>query len=218
MVRTRGASYPEFEAYAARDAAAVMSGWANLAGALILDLGSGYGSYGRAFESHGACAVSLDVKPLGGPRMVRGDALHVPFRDGAFSGVVCSNLLEHVRSPRAVLGEVARVLRPGGWAYVSWTNWYSPFGGHEYSPWHFLGPGAARAIGRYVRLASAHNVPGVDLFPVHVGQVLGLLGNGSPFLIRFAGPRYWPRLSFIVRVPGLREVATWNCLLVLEKR
>lgn len=218
VVRTRGTSYPEFEEYAAREAAAFMLRHAKLSGAVILDVGSGYGSYGRAFERLGARSVSLDVKPLGGPRVVRGDALRLPFRDGAFSGVVCSNLLEHVPSPRAALGEVARVLRPGGWAYVSWTNWYSPFGGHEYSPWHFLGVRAARAIGRYVRLGPPHNVPGRGLFPVHVGQVLRLLRNGSPFRVRFAGPRYWPRLSFIVRVPGLREIATWNCLLVLEKR
>jgi hypothetical protein len=34
-----------------------------------------------------------------------------------------------------------------------------------------------------------------------------------------AVPRYLPRwASVIVRVPGLREVATWNLLLVLRKR
>ena len=26
------------------------------------------------------------------------------------------------------------MLRPGGWAYMSWTNWYSPWGGHDMSP------------------------------------------------------------------------------------
>ena len=31
-------------------------------------------------------------------------------------------------------------------------------------------------------------------------------------------PRYWPRLAFITKVPGLREVATWNCVIRVRKK
>ena len=40
-----------------------------------------------------------------------------------------------------------RVTRPGGVAFISYTVWYGPWGGHETAPWHFLG--GARARRRY---------------------------------------------------------------------
>jgi hypothetical protein len=32
-----------------------------------------------------------------------------------------------------------------------------------------------------------------------------------------ARPRYYPSQRWLLKVPGLREVATWNCLLVLKR-
>lgn len=46
---------------------------------------------------------------------VQGDALRLPFRDGAFSLVVAAALFHHLPGrERELLGECARVLRPGG--------------------------------------------------------------------------------------------------------
>jgi SAM-dependent methyltransferase len=219
VLRRGGSAYPAVEARAARSAAEFLAGRVPLEGCLVLDLGSGHGSYGTAFERRGARVISLDLTPLGGPRPVHGRADRMPFRGRSFDGVVCSNLLEHVRRPADVLRETARVLRPGGWAFVSWTNWLSPFGGHEYSPWHYLGVRAARRIGPLGGERPTSNVPGVRLFPVHIGPILRLLRRpDSPFLMRLAVPRYWPKQGWILRVPGVREVATWNCVLLLERR
>jgi hypothetical protein len=30
-------------------------------------------------------------------------------------------------------------------------------------------------------------------------------------------PRYWPSLRFLARIPGLREVAMWNCVVLIKK-
>lgn len=219
VLRHGGAAYPAVEAHAAASAARFLSGLMNVEAALVLDLGSGHGSYGSAMQERGARVVSLDLRPFGGPRPVRGGANRLPFRDGAFDGVLCSNLLEHVRRPAEVLREAARVLRPGGWAFVSWTNWWSPFGGHEYSPWHYLGVRAARRIGPFGGEKPTSNVPGERLFPVHIGRVLTSVRRpDSPFEVRLAAPRYWPSQSWILRIPGFREFATWNCVLLLERR
>ncbi len=215
---TRGRAYPELAAYLAEDAVRFLRPRVPLDGARVLDLGSGHGGAGHALESAGARPVWLDRRPLGGGRRVVGLAESVPFAGGAFDGAVCANLLEHVPSPSPVLAELARVVRPGGWVYLSWTAWYGPLGGHEFSPWHYFGVDAARSLGRYVRLGPARNVPGRDLFPVHVGATIRAVERSGAFDVRFAGPRYWPSQTWIVRVPGLREVATWNCLLLLERR
>jgi SAM-dependent methyltransferase len=217
-IRTKGAAYADLADHVALSTRRFLDERVRLEGSTVLDLGSGHGATGSALGDTGAFVVSLDRRPLGGRHRVVGDAIRLPIRDGSIDGVVSSNLLEHVPSPPAVVAELARVVRPGGWVYLSWTAWYGPLGGHEFSPWHYLGMRPARAIGRYVRLGPARNVPGEHLFPVHVGTTIRGIERTGAFDITWMGPRYWPGLAWLVRVPGVREVATWNCLLFLVRR
>lgn len=46
--------------------------------------------------------------------LARGDAMDLPFPDGAFAAVACLESLEFFPDPGAALAELARVLRPGG--------------------------------------------------------------------------------------------------------
>lgn len=53
---------------------------------------------------------------------------------------------------------------------------------------------------------------------MHVGAVLRLVRSRSDIRIVDALPRYYPRwCRAIVRIPGLREIATWNLLLILRR-
>jgi ubiquinone/menaquinone biosynthesis C-methylase UbiE len=45
---------------------------------------------------------------------VQGDALGLPFADGAFDRVIAAEVLEHIDDDTAALRELVRVLRPGG--------------------------------------------------------------------------------------------------------
>ncbi|MGH8996580.1 MAG: class I SAM-dependent methyltransferase, partial [Acidimicrobiales bacterium] len=45
---------------------------------------------------------------------IQGNALDLPFRDGAFDRIVASEVLEHIANDRRAIAELARVLRPGG--------------------------------------------------------------------------------------------------------
>ena len=77
---------------------------------------------------------------------VIGSGMQLPFADGAVDVCYSSNVLEHVPDPWRMADEMVRVTRPGGIAFLSYTVWFGPWGGHETSPWHFLGgagPGAA---------------------------------------------------------------------------
>jgi ubiquinone/menaquinone biosynthesis C-methylase UbiE len=96
----------------------------------VLDLGSGGGwLLGDIDEAHGADVVSVDLG-LNNLRRLRvqygsrvqavvADAGRLPFRDGSFSCVVASEVLEHCNDPEAVVIEATSVLRPNGRLVVS---------------------------------------------------------------------------------------------------
>jgi len=82
------------------------------------------GGAGRTVEG----CVNLDLLAMPGVD-VAADAAQLPFRTGVFQRVECDAVLEHVRDPREVMGEIERVLAPGGYAHVV-TPFCHPF--HEY--------------------------------------------------------------------------------------
>jgi SAM-dependent methyltransferase len=74
-----------------------------------LDIGAGGSSYGRFFPNR----YSIDIDPARKPDLVA-DAHRLPFKDGEFSTILCTEVLEHLRDPRTAIAEMRRVLRPGG--------------------------------------------------------------------------------------------------------
>jgi SAM-dependent methyltransferase len=93
------------------------------AGARVLDVGCGEGRHIAAAAKRGCRAIGLDYDPAElrktrgrGAKvdLVAGDATRLPFRDGAFDAVICTETLEHIADDRAAIGEMARVLRNGG--------------------------------------------------------------------------------------------------------
>jgi SAM-dependent methyltransferase len=54
---------------------------------------------------------------------VVGDALALPFPDGAFDRVVAAEILEHVPADTVAIAELVRVLRPGGTIAVTVPRW-----------------------------------------------------------------------------------------------
>lgn len=187
----------------------------------VLDVGAGPSEFARAFRAEGARYLPLDRDPAvasvrdGG---VVGDAVALPMADASVDVVFSSNMWEHVPDPSAVADELLRVTRPGGVVFLSYTNWLSPWGGHETSPWHWLG--GQRAIRRYERKHGhpPKNRVGETLHRVSVRQGLEW-ARAADAEVLAARPRYLPdRCAAILRLPGVREVLTWNLLLVLRRR
>jgi SAM-dependent methyltransferase len=191
----------------------------------VLDLGCGPGYYTRALAERGAQVISADLSESdlrtqseATSCALVSDGMLLPFHHGAFDGVFCSNLLEHTPDPNGIIAEIERVLQPRGWAYVSWTNWYSPWGGHAIAPFHYLGPRLGlRAYRAVLGEPKGKNLPYQRLWPTHVGQVLRLVRARRGLRLLDALPRYYPSQRWILRVPGLREIAAWNCVLLLER-
>jgi ubiquinone/menaquinone biosynthesis C-methylase UbiE len=54
--------------------------------------------------------------------LVRANLESLPFEDGSFDLVLCSQVVEHLLAPERGLAELARILRPGGTLIVSTDN------------------------------------------------------------------------------------------------
>ncbi len=101
-------------------------------GQRVLDLAAGTGTSSLTFTAAGAdcvaCDFSLGMLRAGYSRLTggksreqqgrlgfaAGDALRLPFRDGAFDAVTISFGLRNVADPGQALAEMLRVTRPGG--------------------------------------------------------------------------------------------------------
>jgi SAM-dependent methyltransferase len=103
----------------------------DVAGARVLDLGCGAGALAAEQVAGGARVVGIDVSPRmvalarerlaavdagAGASFLVGDALAVArgFGDGAFDVVAASLMMHYVHDWAALLGELARVVGPGG--------------------------------------------------------------------------------------------------------
>ena len=114
--------------------------------------------------------------------------------------------------------ELVRVVRPGGTVLVGVTNWLSPWGGHETSPWHYLG--GERAAQRYRARTGVEpkNRFGESLFAVTVRDGVAWAARQQAGEVLAVIPRYNPRWSYwMTRVPLLRELVTWNLVIVVRK-
>ncbi|MBO3744976.1 methyltransferase domain-containing protein [Streptosporangiaceae bacterium NEAU-GS5] len=211
----------------ARDTVAQLGTYTDLTGKLVVDVGGGPGYFAETLRQAGARTVCVDcdagemtmrdgVMPEGA---ILGSALGLPLRTGSVDVCFSSNVLEHVPDPVAMADEMVRVTKPGGIVYLSYTAWLSPWGGHETSPWHYLG--GHRAARRYERRHGKRpkNVYGESMYAVSVAEMMAWARRQKGAELLDALPRYHPRWArHVVHLPGVREFATWNLLLVLRKR
>jgi SAM-dependent methyltransferase len=210
----------------ARDSAAQVAAYHPLQGACLLDVGGGPGYFADAFEARGATYVALDAdagelalhgrEP--GPRTVLGDGAALPFGTATFDVTYSSNVAEHVAQPWRMADEMVRVTRPGGLVFLSYTLWFGPWGGHETSPWHYLG--GERAADRYERVHGKRpkNDYGRSMYRTTAAAgrrwAADQARTGALTDVRLV-PRYLPWWAGpVARVPGVREVVCWNLVVV----
>lgn len=115
-------------------------------GTRILDMGAGECPYRQLF-AHSEYRAQDFVLYRGTPERVLKEDWHYGALDyvcdaaalsvasGSIDAVLCTELLEHVPEPIRVLQEIGRILRTGGWAFIS-----APLGsGLHQQPFHFYG-------------------------------------------------------------------------------
>ncbi|AKS31895.1 class I SAM-dependent methyltransferase [Mycolicibacterium goodii] len=221
-----------YGALAADTVAMVADLWTGVTGTspadrTVLDVGGGPGYFASAFAGAGMRYLGVEPDPRemhAGPAgepgagvFVRASGTALPFADSSVDICLSSNVAEHVRHPWRLGNEMLRVTRPGGLAVLSYTVWLGPFGGHEMGLTHYLG--GARAAERYARKHGhrAKNDYGSSLFAVSAADGLQWARHTGALVAAF--PRYHPRWAWwMTSVPGFREFAVSNLVLVLQPR
>ncbi len=188
-------------------------------GARVLEVGCGSGGILLHLASQGMRAHGIDRQQYDSPlpagldfarrhaipaRFHSADATRLPFRDASFDCVVASSVIEHLDDPRAALGEMARVLAPGGIALIDFPLFRGPYGGHIDDvvrwPWYHLRSerairarlmrrGAAfeydvyRSLNKITHRAFRRMLPGTGFEVVEFGRIYHLTHPGRKLLV-----------------------------------
>jgi len=131
-------------------------------GSAVVDAGCGLGYGAEMLAASRHTVIGVDVNDdvireaaatYPAARFVAADVLSLPFRDATFDAAVCFEVIEHVRDPRLLVDELARVLRPGGLLFISTPNarmerLHARSEGYAENPYHVspLGPRALRGL------------------------------------------------------------------------
>jgi len=244
-------SYSEFQPYV------------NLEDKDVLDVGCGLGGKTLFHLQKGARSVTgLDISQTNvqiaqscfmerqpdssrRPGLVVADAAAMPFADNSFDLAISTYTFEHLADPAKVLGEIQRVIKPGGEVFISFPPYFSPWGAHLtdwiHFPWcqvlfseqallntaraveetqriHASLPAFAR-----VDLAGAAELPHVNKLTVsdferflEAGSLQVLSKTHRPVGADRAG-MLRPILSLATQIPLLREAFTSSVVLIGQK-
>lgn len=166
--------------------------------------------------------VAVDAAPRPGVIVVD-LATPLPFDTASFDTVLCTSVLEHVDNPEVAMGEIARVLRPGGHALITVPFLYptheAPYDFQRFT--HHGITGLARRHGLEVLDVAAQGGP--VLMVAHyvvlaVSQALraaaralgplGFLADNRLVRLALAAPQEALRGRVSTRLSGLAKIAS----------
>lgn len=190
---------------------------------VIADVGCGDGTVLEMLRQRGVLTAAYAIDPsetrvkraeqIPGVTGVVADGTAIPLPDGSVDGVVCLSVIEHVPDQAALVGEIARILRPGGWWYIgscirgphAW--WIYRRGGRSW-----LDPTHVREYGSEAefRAAVSHESLGIELlesFPLtFAASDLVMRAVRSDGSVYARHPRTQRLRSVRITVPGYRTV------------
>ena len=126
----------------------------------VLDIGGRIQPYRALFASGFGLYVAIDPV-LEGLVNVVGIGERLPFPNASFELVLCTQVLNYVKDPSLVIAEIHRVLRPGGYLFLSAP---ALFPRHHDERWRFLPNGLRVLLEPFARVEivpEGHSVAGV---------------------------------------------------------
>ena len=111
-------------------------------GELILDVGCGNARDVIVFANNGAKTVGVDFSSgmikegkkdinkigLKNIDLIIGSGTNLPFKEGIFDKISCSEAIEHIPNYVDAIAEMNRVLKVGGKLVITTPNWHSLYG------------------------------------------------------------------------------------------
>lgn len=103
----------------------------------VLEVGCGRGAFQDVVRDWTGVDLALSARAHLRKPFVVASAESLPFRSASFAGVWSITVLEHVPDPERALEEIARVLEPGGVAYLAPAWHCRPWAaeGYQVRPW-----------------------------------------------------------------------------------
>lgn len=199
----------------------------------ILDLGYGLGGYSNSFAIQGGNVIGVDLEPYNrdvNATLIQADSVSIPLENNSISTIICASLIEHIPYPESLLEETFRIVKEGGFVYISFPPFYSLKGGHQFSPFHLLGEKAAIKIKKKVGLyrnrpwlqkkysekpesfSEAYGSWGI--YKMTIGYFENLLKKTNFNIINRS--TRWIPVDFS-GIPILREFLTWHVQYLLSK-
>lgn len=199
----------------------------DISSARVLELGAGGGGYSLILhrESRDFMASDLDQESWVNEWQIPFTAIDVlktfPLGNDTFDLIYCSSVIEHLEDPNNLLQESWRVLKPGGYLYLSFPPFYSLalIGGHQFKPFHFFGERLAVKLTNIIRRANYRNYANAfgtfGLYPLTIKRV-------EQFILahRFQIRGRYTRMSPIntTYFPGfLKDLLTWHVCFLCQK-
>ena len=211
-------------------------------GEQVLDAGCGQGRHSVALRRLGCRVIGLDLnradlkyarylllhqdreemgkdpgagESTGGWLVLQGNTECLPLASGSVQRIICSEVLEHVPSPAAALGELARILAPGGRMALSVPTPFSEVIYRLSSDEYFNSPGGhvrILSLGAIRKLLEGAGLELTDLHFEHgfhtpywwVRCVFGLHDEAHPLIRGFRKV-----LTHVLFSPGLTRLEGW---------
>jgi ubiquinone/menaquinone biosynthesis C-methylase UbiE len=111
---------------------AIVRALGDLKGKSVLDVGCGAGNLLEKLNAARRVGIDLSdtlvqrakekLRHDPSTEILKGDAEAMPFLPQTFDAAVCSEVIEHVLNPKAVLQEIHRVLKPNGQLVLTFPN------------------------------------------------------------------------------------------------
>jgi SAM-dependent methyltransferase len=162
-------------------------------GLAVLDVGGRLQPYREALGAR--VETYLAVDPETNPLVsAAANAEALPFRDGQFDLVICTQVLEYVAEPVRAVAEIKRVLCKGGYAFISVPAVF--IRDHEKEYWRFLPEGLRYLLRDF---AAAEVV-------AEGNSVAGLCRTLNVFVVTFFRPKILAPLITWTAVPVLNLV------------
>jgi len=189
----------------------------------ILDIGCGSGHIAAYFAPRNRVTACDVVDQVTTPdracfELVIAETAQLPFADRSFDLILSNHVIAYLRDPQRHVREIARLLKPGGVAYVATPNRYFPFEPHTKTPLvHWLPGPLYRWVMRWLTGRSdAYHVPGYWELRAWF-EAAALQSQDYTMRIINAPERFYMPASRCVRLPEACKVLSPTCIFMLSR-